>query len=292
MKRLSAAIALVAIASCRGAELGPGVPPALAFDLLRGSHRSIYRVRSDGSDTLCLTPDSADNRQPTSAAGTIVFVSSRDGNAELYSMPNKGGTATRLTFTTANEADPALSPDGTKLAYTRDDGGLPRLWIGNADASGAVRVTDSLDFGGAVDASPAWGPASDKVVFVSTTSGSARLYQLTLAGMTIAPVLSDTAPDVEPSVSPEGTLLAFVSGANGGARVAMLDVAQHKVNFLTTAGAQNGQPTWLADSAIVFLQRGATPALAVINPLAPLTVQLIDVGPGTPGHPAPIRPND
>lgn len=282
-----AAVAL-ATAACN-LDIGEGTPPALTFDLLRGSHRSIYRVREDGADTLQLTTDTSDNRQPTSAAGVIVFVSGRDGNAELYSVPIGGGTATRLTFTAANEADPAIAPDGTKLAYTRDDGGLPRLWIANADGTGAVRVTDSLDFAGAVDASPTWSPKSDRVIFVSTTTGSARLYQLTLNGMTIVPVLADTAPQVEPSWSPDGTRLVFTSGANGGARIVELDLNGHGTFLLTSAAAQNGQPTWMTDGTLVYLQESATPILMWVDPSTPVVSHPINVGPGTPGHPAAIK---
>jgi Tol biopolymer transport system component len=205
-------------------------------------------------------------------------------------MPSGGGTAVRLTTTAANEGDPALSPDGTRLAYTRDDGGVPRLWIAAANGSGAVRVTDSLDFGGAIDVSPTWSPGSDRVVFVSTTSGSARLYQLTLSGLTITPILPDTAPDVEPSWSPDGVRVAFASGAGGGARIAILNLTSHAVSLLTPATSQNGQPVWLPDGRLVFLQEGSTPALAWIDPAAPDQVHAIAIGPGSPGHPAAIRP--
>ncbi|HEX4562186.1 MAG TPA: hypothetical protein VH113_10185 [Gemmatimonadales bacterium] len=285
-----AVFAAVGAAACNTIGIGPGLAPLLAFDLLRGSHRSIYRVRTDGSDSLQLTADTADNSQPTSAANIIVFVSNRDGNAELYTMPAVGGTATRLTFTAANEANPALSPDGTRLAYTRDDGGVTRLWISHADGSNAAPVTDSLDFGGAVDASPTWAPGSDRVAFVSTTSGSARLYQLTLLTMTIVALQPDTAPQVEPSWSPDGSRLAFVSGANRGARVAVLDLKAHVFSFLTPASGQNGQPTWMPDGTVVFLQEGGTPALLLIDPSAPVVTHPIDVGSGTPGHPAAIKP--
>lgn len=286
-RRWIAAVALAWACSDGG---GPTPPPALSFDLLRGGNRDIYRVRIDGADTVRLTSDSADDRQPTSAGGTIVFVSNRDGNDELYALPAGGGSAVRLTTTAANEADPALSPDGTKLAYTRDDGGLPRLWIANADASGAVRVTDSLDFGGAVDVSPSWAPASDRVVFVSTTTGSARLYQLALNGMTITPMLPDTAPDVEPSWSPDGNRIAFASGAGGGARIAILNLSTQVVAFITPASSQNGQPVWLPDGRLAFLEQGTTPTLAWLDPAAPLQIHAIEVGAGTPGHPAAMRP--
>ena len=288
-RRGTAALALILWACSDGSGPVP-LPPGVIFDLRRGSTRDIYLARVDGTDTVRLTADTADDRQPTSGGGIIVFVSNRAGNAELYSMPASGGTSTRLTTTAANESDPALSPDGARLAYTRDDGGLPRLWIANADGSGAVRVTDSLDFGGAVDASPTWSSGSDRVAFVSTTTGSARLYQLALNGMVITPLLSDTAPDVEPSWSSDGGRLAFASGAGGGARIGVLDLATHAVTLLTPATAQNGQPVWLPDGRLVFLEEGSAPALAWIDPAAPATIHPIDVGSGTPGHPAALRP--
>lgn len=286
--RWIAAVALACWACSDGG--GPTPPPALTFDLLRAGNRDIYRARLDGTDTLRLTADTADDSRPTSAAGVIVFVSTRDGNQELYSIPSASGAAVRLTATAANEADPALSPDGTRLAYTRDDGGVPRLWLANADASGAARVTDSLDFGGAIDASPTWSPGSDRVMFVSTTSGSARLYQLTLSGMTITPILPDTAPDVEPSWSLDGARVAFASGAGGGARIAILNLTTHTVTLLTPATSRNGEPVWLPDGRLVFLQQGSTPALVWIDPDVPAQVHGIGVGPGAPGHPAAILP--
>lgn len=286
-----AAVALAVVACSDGSGPGSVTPPSVTYDLLRGSHRSVYRAKIDGTDTLRLTTDTADDRQPTSGGGLLVFVSNRDGNGELYAMPATGGPATRLTSTAANEAYPALSPDGTRLAYTRDDGGLTRLWISNADGSGAVRVTDSLDFGGAVDVSPTWAPGSDRVAFVSTTTGSARLYQLTISGMTIAPLLSDTAPDVEPAWSPDGARLAFVSGAGGGARIALLNLSSHAVTLLTADSGQAGQPAWLANAQIVFLKEGGTPALAWFDTALPAVIHVIDVGPGTPGHPGAILPD-
>ena len=283
------ALAVLGLTACIDGS-GPTPPPSLTFDLLRGSHRSIYRVRVDGADTMRLTTDTADNSQPTSAAGIVVFVSNRDGNAELYRMPATGGNAIRLTNTAANEASPALSPDGASLAYTRDDGGLPRLWISTPNGCCASPATSSFDFGGAIDASPTWSAGSDQVTFVSTTSGSARLYTLTLSTGTIVPLQADTAPQVEPSWGADPSRLAFVTGANSGARIAILDVTAHAVSLITPASAQSGQPTWMSDGTIVFLQEGTTPGLVSLDPAAPGVTHPIAVGAGTPGHPSAIRP--
>ncbi len=52
---------------------------------------------------------------------TVVFVSNRDGNFELYAIGADGRRERRLTRTPrADEVHPRLSPDGTRLVYVRD----------------------------------------------------------------------------------------------------------------------------------------------------------------------------
>jgi tricorn protease len=53
-------------------------------------------------------------RQPALAADNIIFVSEGD----LWKVPVKGGTATRLTTHPGDEGLPAVSPDGRTLAFT------------------------------------------------------------------------------------------------------------------------------------------------------------------------------
>ena len=49
--------------------------------------------------------------------GKIAFVSTRDGNAQIYSINPDGSGLARLTHTMAADLAPAWSPDGTKIAF-------------------------------------------------------------------------------------------------------------------------------------------------------------------------------
>ena len=60
--------------------------------------------------------------------------------------------------------------------------------------------------------------------------------------------------------------------------------------LITDAPASSGEATWLPDGRLVFLVLGTTPALAWLDPKHPAAMYGIDVGAGTPGHPAAIRP--
>ncbi len=50
----------------------------------------------------------------------IAFMSERDGNQEIYVMNDDGTGVVRLTNHPDEDADPAWSPDGQKIAFTRE----------------------------------------------------------------------------------------------------------------------------------------------------------------------------
>ncbi|HUZ85276.1 MAG TPA: hypothetical protein VMU66_11310 [Gaiellales bacterium] len=49
----------------------------------------------------------------------IVFSSGRDGNYEIFSMHSDGSDQTRLTRSTAQNLDAAVSPAGRSIAFVR-----------------------------------------------------------------------------------------------------------------------------------------------------------------------------
>ena len=81
------------------------------------------------------------------------------------------GAKSRERFIT-DGFDPAVSPDGTRLAFARNSGDNIDIWICQIDGSGARRLTDHP----ARDASPAWSPDGRTVAFVSKRTGGGDLY--------------------------------------------------------------------------------------------------------------------
>src|SRR5256712_13113387 len=167
-RRLTLSVAV--FLGCTSSE-APNVaaPPAIVFDWLRNGNRDIYRAALDGKDTVRLTSDPADDQHPTEAAGTVVFTSYRDGPAQLYAVAaTGGGTARRLTNTAFNETQPALSPDGTKIAYLTDSSGVPKLWLCAADGSGRRPLTAGVRGCGFGSAGTTLGPSGGRAVVRST----------------------------------------------------------------------------------------------------------------------------
>ena len=77
----------------------------------------------------------------SSGPGTIAFTTTRDGNAEVYTVRSDGSGLENVTSDVANDGQPAWSPDGTKLAFvsTRDTNG--EIYVMNADGTGLKRLT-------------------------------------------------------------------------------------------------------------------------------------------------------
>lgn len=103
--------------------------------------------------TLVLLPVvSACAGQPPPAGNSIAFVSSRDGNYEIYVMDIDGSNQTRLTNSPGWETMPAWSPDGAHLAFNSNRDGNTEIYVMNANGSNQYNLTNSPGW----DADPTW----------------------------------------------------------------------------------------------------------------------------------------
>jgi Tol biopolymer transport system component len=80
--------------------------------LLKSGNDEIYMANSDGSSTVNLTNNSAQDSNPVwSPDGTkLAFVSNRDGNDEIYIMDIGDNSLFRLTKNDANDFSPIWLP--------------------------------------------------------------------------------------------------------------------------------------------------------------------------------------
>ena len=103
----------------------------------------------------------------------IAFVSTRDGNSEIYVMDADGSNQTRLTNNPGRDGAPTWSPDGTRIAFASTRDGNSDIYIMNADGSGVTRLTtDPADDGG-----PSWSPDGSMIAFDSDRSGSSQVWR-------------------------------------------------------------------------------------------------------------------
>jgi Tol biopolymer transport system component len=139
----------------------------------------------------------------------LAFVSDRDGHPQIYIIDAKA-TVTRLTRHTADDGDPAWSPDKTRLAFASTlDGNWEIYWM-NADGTGLTRVTDNP----ARDAEPAWAPDGNYMAFTSNRDGKREVYTTAKTGVARVTHTPGGGESWEPAWGPEGTLF-FTSDRDG-----------------------------------------------------------------------------
>jgi Tol biopolymer transport system component len=106
---------------------------------------------------------------------TIVFVSWRDGNGEVYAMDADGSGPRNLTQHPAKDVRPAWSPDGRRIAFVSQRDGNSEVYVMNADGSGKRNLTRDR----ANDDYPTWSPDGRRIAFLRgrlQTPGVRRWY--------------------------------------------------------------------------------------------------------------------
>jgi Tol biopolymer transport system component len=119
------------------------------------------------------------------------------------------GIPKQVTTSPEWEMDPALSPDGTLIAYSSAASGNPDIWMIDFQGGSALRLTDSP----AADQHPKWFPDGSQIAFVSSRQGTPGIWSVPRLGGA-ARLLVDNAED--PAISPDGRRIAFVRTGSSG----------------------------------------------------------------------------
>lgn len=244
-------------------------PPSVAFDMLVNGNRDLYRVALDGGDFVRLTTDPGDDRDPSAAAGDIVFSAYRGANADLFVMADDGGPQTRITTTAAAETSPALSPDGQRIACAYDASGVSKVWTMTIAGQNAARAAPGFGFDGAIETAPTWAPGPARLAFVATPQGSADVFQVAPGG-TPALLAGSDAADVDPAWSPDGQWVAFASTRDGDAALYLVRATGGTPVKLTDRAGSEAEPAWTPDGRLVYVEfaAGGATSLRWLDPAA------------------------
>ena len=174
----------------------------------------------------------------------IAFMSSRDGNNEIYVMDSDGSNLRRLTNHSADDGYPSWSPDGRSIAFHSSRDGNAEIYSMGSDGSNPRRLTNQHS---AIDAAPVWSPDGDRIAFMSSRDGNFEVYVMDSDGSNPRRLTSNSATDGIPSWSPDSRQIAFESSRDGNFEVYVMDSDGSNPRRLTNNPATDGFPEWSPD---------------------------------------------
>jgi Tol biopolymer transport system component len=191
----------------------------------------------------------------------LAFVSTADGNSEIYVINSNGTGSTRLTTHPASDIDPTWSPDGTKIAFQSDRDGSAEIYIMNSDGTNPVRLTAAA--GG--NFRPAWSPDGTRIAFTSKRDGNGEIYVTNADGTGLVNLTNHTADDGDPAWSPDATKIAFQSNRDGYPAIYVINQDGSGVTKLTNPEYGDGEPAWSPDAAMLAFSRAKSDPLGIIH---------------------------
>jgi Tol biopolymer transport system component len=191
--------------------------------------------------------------------GRIAFDSDRDGpDVDIWTINPDGSDPLNLTAdSTGDDVLAAWSPDGERVAFTRDADGLQgpddsEIWLMRADGSGQKQITDNAEY----DLEPAWSPSGRRIAFQRDPDLDGpidgEIWVMRADGSGERQLTDNEVEDNEPAWSPDGRRIAFHRDADAAPDAANFEVYDmrpngSRVRQLTDAPGFDGGPNYSPD---------------------------------------------
>lgn len=185
----------------------------------------------------------------------IIFEGNRpDLTVDILGVRPDGSDPIELT-STGDRARPALSPDGTRLAFVAvgTEPAANEIVVMGIDGSGLDSLTDNT----ASDGNPDWSPDGTRIVFDSERDGNEEIYIMEDDGANPIRLTNDLAPDFFAAWAPGGNLIAFVRqpGVLSTSEILVIEVDLTGPVNLTNNAEFDTHPEWSPDGNRIVFER-------------------------------------
>ncbi|MGA2327922.1 MAG: translocation protein TolB [Bryobacteraceae bacterium] len=177
----------------------------------------------------------------------IYFVSNRSGRGvkEVWSMDHDGANQKQITQYHSLSFTPAVSPGGTRLAFTTFQAGNPAIFVFSLETGRRLPFYSPVS---SVTTTPEFTPDGQHILFASAIGGWTQIFVANPDGSGLRRVSYSSSIDIEPKVNPKtGAEMVFVSGRSGTPQIYRMNLEGADVQRLTTGEGDAVNPAWHPD---------------------------------------------
>jgi Tol biopolymer transport system component len=208
------------------------------YEAIGGDRYVLRRWSAAGIQTFGFDGD-AFHPTESRSGGSLAFELASSGATRIYMYDAATKTLTLRVDDKLNPTEPALSPDGTKLAFIAADS----LYL----AEGSKRLILAT---GAIS-NPTFFPDGNHIAFARGLPGGRSIMALGISGDDMR-TLVDRGDCFDPAVSPDGSLLAFTCSETGTKHVWVQHMGSAISRRLTNGFCNNAAPAWEQDSQSIL----------------------------------------
>ncbi len=209
----------------------------------------VYDIAT-GKRTLTSYRPGVNSGATFSQDGKAIYLgmSQGSGAADIYKINLSGDIINRLTKGPAGaiNVEPALNPDGSKIAFSSERGGRPMIYVMNSDGGNVKRLT----FDGAYNSSPSWSPDGKKIAFAGQAEDHFDIFVMNSDGSVLARVTTAKkangrgAHNEDPSFSPDSRYLVYTSNRTGKNQIYISTVDGSEERRVTNDSYNYYKPKW------------------------------------------------
>jgi TolB protein len=222
---------------------------SIVFVSDRDGAKEIHAMDFDGRNVRRLTSHRSLAMNPDARGGKIVFTSYIHRFPQIWMMNADGGGAREIPTSVELNASPALSPDGTQIAFAGSAKGNPDIYVIGTSGSGLKRLTMTH----ALEASPDWSPTGRQILYTSDQSGTPQIWVMDAEGTGPRRVTYAGNWNDEGAWSPDGSKIAFACRNEGDFNICVMDFSSGNTVQLTSEGS-NGHPGWSPNGEKIVYQ--------------------------------------
>ena len=246
-------------------------PVAFMYSIVHEQPSPTHSLRSDIPFRLerlisrCLEKDRARRMQSADELASELRAIQKDASGRPETVtPRRQVSMKQLTFAESVEEYPSLSPDGSRLLFSREVHGYKKIFMKNMSDTTERQLTS----GGGDDIQPAWWPDGKKILFVRSHKPNGKLEPVDLfsyfSGGDIWLHDLETGQDsrlveraFNPSCSPDGEWIAVDASWAGPRRIWTVDTRGRNPRQITSDLSEavvHINPKWSPDGTKIVFQ--------------------------------------